>query len=139
MNDCHHDDHASTAPAIAAFLVLIVFGLAVRYWMWVAAGVGILVLGAVLWPAFYAARRVDAKRAARAALVRDHAATLPDPIPQHQSRTTSRANLGGLGANTCPLWSHKVAVGRARSAPLAGERNGLAGRTINAQLEDIWT
>jgi hypothetical protein len=63
--------------------VPILFGPAVRYWVWVAAGVGILVLGgALLWLAFYAARRVDAKRAARAALVaradQQHAWVLAD-------------------------------------------------------------
>jgi hypothetical protein len=48
--------------------VPILFGPAVRYWVWVAAGVGILVLGgALLWLAFYAARGVDAKRGASCA------------------------------------------------------------------------
>jgi EamA domain-containing membrane protein RarD len=66
----HEDDHASTAPFVAAFLALILFGLAVRYWVWVAAGAGVLVLGAVLlWLAFYAARRVDKRHEAQAAFV----------------------------------------------------------------------
>jgi EamA domain-containing membrane protein RarD len=66
----HEDDHASTAAFVAAFLALILFGLAVRYWVWVAAGAGVLVLGAVLlWLAFYAARRVDKRHEAQAAFV----------------------------------------------------------------------
>jgi uncharacterized membrane protein len=70
MNDCHHDDHTSTAPFVAAFVALIIFGLIARYWIWALAIVGAVILFAVLlWLAFWAARGVDKRYAERAALV----------------------------------------------------------------------
>ena len=72
MRTDRDDEHVDwgIAWASAAFVLLIVFGLAVRCWVWVAAVIGVLVLGAVLlWLAFYAARRVDERYEARAALV----------------------------------------------------------------------
>jgi hypothetical protein len=70
MSTDRDDEHVDwgIAWAIAAFLVLIVFGLAVRYWVWAAAGVGVLVLGAALLAlVFYAARRLDTRHEERAA------------------------------------------------------------------------
>jgi hypothetical protein len=73
MGNCHHDDddqHASTAPFVAAFVGLFVFGLCVRYWIWALAVMALVVLFAgLLWLSFWAARRVDARYEARAALV----------------------------------------------------------------------
>jgi hypothetical protein len=70
MSTHHDDEHVGVAPAVAAFAALFAFGIIARYWIWALAIAAITVaFVALLSRAFYAARRVDAKRAARAALV----------------------------------------------------------------------
>jgi hypothetical protein len=70
VSSCHHSEHTSTAPVVAAFVGLIVFGLIARYWIWALAIVGGIILFAGLaWLSFYLARRVDKRYAERAALV----------------------------------------------------------------------
>lgn len=69
MNEHDEDRHVGVAPAIAAFGALILFGLAVRYWQWVAAFVAIAtVFVGLLWLSFWLARRVDRRHAERAAV-----------------------------------------------------------------------
>ena len=54
----------------AAFVLLIFVGAIVKFWVWIAAAFGAAVLfGLLLWLAFYAARRVDARENARMAIV----------------------------------------------------------------------
>jgi len=53
----------------AAFILLIVLGVIVKFFWWIVAALGALVLFRVLlWLAFYAARRVDVRDAAERAL-----------------------------------------------------------------------
>jgi ABC-type Fe3+-siderophore transport system permease subunit len=53
----------------AAFVLLIVVGAIVKFWVWIAVACGAAVLfGVLLWLAFYAARRVDARYDARLAI-----------------------------------------------------------------------
>ena len=53
-----------------AFVLLIVVGAIVKFWVWIAVAFGAAVLfGLLLWAAFYAARRVDAREDARIAIV----------------------------------------------------------------------
>jgi hypothetical protein len=52
-----------------AFVLLIVVGAIVKFWVWIAVAVGAAVMfGLLLWAAFYAARRVDAREDARLAI-----------------------------------------------------------------------
>ncbi len=54
----------------AAFVLLIFVGFVVKFWVWIAVAFGAAVLfGLLLWAAFYAARRVDAREDARLAIV----------------------------------------------------------------------
>jgi hypothetical protein len=54
----------------AAFVVLIFLGAIVKFWVWIAVAFGAAVLfGLLVWLAFYAARRVDAREDARLAIV----------------------------------------------------------------------
>jgi ABC-type transport system involved in cytochrome bd biosynthesis fused ATPase/permease subunit len=54
----------------ALFVVLLVVGFLAAYWWWIAVVLGAVVLFVgMLWLAFRAARRVDKRHAARAALV----------------------------------------------------------------------
>jgi hypothetical protein len=53
-----------------AFVLLIVVGAIVKFWVWIAVAFGAAVLfGLLLWAAFCAARRVDAREDARIAIV----------------------------------------------------------------------
>jgi hypothetical protein len=53
----------------AAFGLLIVVGAIAKFWIWIAVAFGAAVLfGLLLWAAFYAARRVDAREHARIAI-----------------------------------------------------------------------
>jgi hypothetical protein len=53
----------------AAFVLLIFVGAIVKFWVWIAVAFGAAVLfGLLLWAAFYAARRVDAREDARLAI-----------------------------------------------------------------------
>jgi hypothetical protein len=53
-----------------AFVLLIVVGAIVKFWVWIAVAFGAaVVFGLLLWLAFYAARRVDAREHARIAIV----------------------------------------------------------------------
>jgi hypothetical protein len=53
-----------------AFVLLIVVGAIVKFWVWIAVAFGAaVVFGLLLWAAFYAARRVDARENARLAIV----------------------------------------------------------------------
>ena len=53
----------------AAFVLLIFVGAIVKFWVWIAVAFGAAVLfGLLLWLAFHAARRVDARERARPAL-----------------------------------------------------------------------
>ena len=52
-----------------AFVLLIVVGAIVKFWVWIAVAFGAaVVFGLLLWAAFYAARRVDARENARLAI-----------------------------------------------------------------------
>lgn len=52
-----------------AFVLLIVVGAIVKFWVWIAVAFGAAVMfGLLLWAAFYAARRVDAREDARLAI-----------------------------------------------------------------------
>jgi ABC-type Fe3+-siderophore transport system permease subunit len=54
----------------AAFVLLIFIGAIVKFWAWIAAVLGgLMVFGLLLWLTFYLERRVDARYARRAALV----------------------------------------------------------------------
>ena len=54
----------------AAFILLIFVGAIVKFWAWIAAVLGgLMVFGLLLWLTFYVERRVDAKYERRAALV----------------------------------------------------------------------
>ena len=54
----------------AFFMLLIVIGLVAKFWWWILAAVGILMLGpALCWVSLWLARRVDARHERRAALV----------------------------------------------------------------------
>jgi hypothetical protein len=51
-------------------VLLIFIGAIVKFWAWIAAVLGgLMVFGLLLWLAFYAARRVDAREHARIAIV----------------------------------------------------------------------
>jgi hypothetical protein len=53
----------------AAFVLLCVVGFVAKFWIYIVAALGALVLfGLLLWAAFYAARRVDAREDARLAI-----------------------------------------------------------------------
>jgi ABC-type Fe3+-siderophore transport system permease subunit len=53
-----------------AFVLLIFVGAIVKFWVWIAVAFGAaVVFGVLLWLAFYAARRVDAREDARLATV----------------------------------------------------------------------
>jgi hypothetical protein len=52
-----------------AFVLLIFVGFVVKFWVWIAVAFGAaIVFGLLLWAAFYAARRVDAREHARLAI-----------------------------------------------------------------------
>ena len=52
-----------------AFALLIFVGAIVKFWVWIAVAFGAaVVFGLLLWAAFYAARRVDARENARFAI-----------------------------------------------------------------------
>ena len=52
-----------------AFVLLIFVGAIVKFWVWIAVAFGAaVVFGLLLWAAFYAARRVDARENARCAI-----------------------------------------------------------------------
>ena len=52
-----------------AFVLLIFMGAIVKFWVWIAVAFGAaVVFGLLLWVAFYAARRVDARENARLAI-----------------------------------------------------------------------
>lgn len=54
----------------AAFVLLIFIGAIVKFWAWIAAVLGgLMVFGLLLWLTFYVERRVDAREETRAALV----------------------------------------------------------------------
>jgi hypothetical protein len=54
----------------AAFLLLIFVGAIVKFWAWIAAVLGaLMVFGLLVWLTFYLERRVDERYAERAALV----------------------------------------------------------------------
>ena len=54
----------------SAFVLLIFVGAIVKFWVWIAvAFAAAVVFGLLLWLAFYAARRVDARENARIAMV----------------------------------------------------------------------
>lgn len=54
----------------AAFVLLIAIGAIAKFWAWIAIAFGAAVMfGLLLWAAFYAARRVDAREHARSAIV----------------------------------------------------------------------
>jgi ABC-type Fe3+-siderophore transport system permease subunit len=54
----------------AAFVLLVFVGAVAKFWVYIVAALGALVLfGLLLWLAFRAARRVDAEHQAQAALV----------------------------------------------------------------------
>ena len=54
----------------AAFVLLIFIGAIVKFWAWIAAVLGgLMVFGLLLWLTFYVERRVDAREEMRAALV----------------------------------------------------------------------
>jgi hypothetical protein len=54
----------------AAFVLLIFIGAIVKFWAWIAAVLGaLLVFGLLLWLTFYVERRVDERYARRAALI----------------------------------------------------------------------
>jgi hypothetical protein len=54
----------------AAFLLLIFVGAIVKFWAWIAAVLGaLMVFGLLVWLTFYVERRVDERYAERAALV----------------------------------------------------------------------
>jgi hypothetical protein len=66
-----------------AFVLLIVVGAIVKFWVWIAVAFGAaMVFGLLLWAAFYAARRVDAREHARLAIAaraeQQHAWVLAD-------------------------------------------------------------
>jgi hypothetical protein len=66
-----------------AFVLLIFVGAIVKFWVWIAVAFGgAVVFGLLLWAAFYAARRVDAREDARLAIAaradRQHAWVLAD-------------------------------------------------------------
>ncbi len=51
------------------FVVLIFVGAIVKFWVWIAVAFGAAVaFGLLLWAAFYAARRIDAREDARLAI-----------------------------------------------------------------------
>jgi hypothetical protein len=53
-----------------AFVLLIFVGAIVKFWVWIAVAFGAaVVFGLLLWAAFYAARRVDAREHACLAIV----------------------------------------------------------------------
>jgi hypothetical protein len=53
----------------AMFVVLVFVGAIVKFWVWIAVVFGAaVVFGLLLWAAFYAARRVDARADARLAI-----------------------------------------------------------------------
>jgi hypothetical protein len=53
-----------------AVVLLIFVGAIVKFWVWIAVSFGAaVVFGLLLWAAFYAARRVDAREHAHAAIV----------------------------------------------------------------------
>jgi len=53
----------------AMFVVLIFVGAIAKFWVWIAVALGAaVVFGLLLWAAFYAARRVDAREHARIAI-----------------------------------------------------------------------
>jgi hypothetical protein len=67
----------------AMFVVLIFVGAIVKFWVWIAvAFCAAVVFGLLLWAAFYAARRVDAREQARLAITtraeQQHAWVLAD-------------------------------------------------------------
>jgi hypothetical protein len=67
MND---ESHSRSGGFGAAFILLIVVGAIVKFWVWIAVAFGAaVVFGLLLWAAFYAARRVDAREDARLAIV----------------------------------------------------------------------
>jgi ABC-type Fe3+-siderophore transport system permease subunit len=54
----------------AAFVLLIFVGAIVKFWAWIAAVLGaLIVFGLLLWLTFYLERRADAKYEKRAALI----------------------------------------------------------------------
>jgi ABC-type Fe3+-siderophore transport system permease subunit len=54
----------------AAFVLLIFVGAIVKFWAWIAAALGaLMVFGLLLWLTFYVERRVDERYAKRAGLV----------------------------------------------------------------------
>jgi ABC-type Fe3+-siderophore transport system permease subunit len=54
----------------AAFVLLIFVGAVVKFWAWIAAVLGgLMVFGLLLWLTFYLERRSDAREAGRRALV----------------------------------------------------------------------
>lgn len=54
----------------SAFVLLILMGFIVQFWLWIVAVLGgLLVFGLLLWLVSYAARQVDAREHARLAIV----------------------------------------------------------------------
>jgi len=54
----------------AGFVLLIIIGAIVKFWVWIVAVLGAAVLfGLLLWATFYAARRVDDRESAHKAIV----------------------------------------------------------------------
>jgi hypothetical protein len=63
------DERRSGGGFGGAFVLLIFIGFIVKFWVWILAALGALVVfGLLLWLAFYAARRVDARENARLAI-----------------------------------------------------------------------
>jgi hypothetical protein len=64
------DERRSGGGLGAGFVLLIFVGAIVKFWVWIVAALGALVVfGLLLWAAFYAARRVDDREDARLAIV----------------------------------------------------------------------
>jgi hypothetical protein len=60
----NHERRGGSGGFGAAFVVLIFVGAIVKLWVWIAVAFGAaVVFGLLLWAAFYAARRVDARHA----------------------------------------------------------------------------
>jgi hypothetical protein len=75
-----------------AFVLLIFVDAIVKFWVWIAVAFGAaVVFGLLLWAAFYAARRVDAREDARLEIV---------PGPTGSTRGCSPATTGACTATT---------------------------------------
>ena len=91
------DQRGSGGGLGAAFVLLIFVGFVVKFWIWIAVAFGAAVaFGLLLWAAFYAARRIDAREDARIAIAaradRQHAVGARRRRPRRLRRAHTSAN-----------------------------------------------